>query len=193
MTVSRETERLAAYAAMLRKWNPAINLIAPATVGQIETRHIADALQLARLSQKSAGPWVDLGAGGGLPGLVIAIARPELVVRLIESDQRKAAFLRTAIRELRLENASVVCQRIESADSQNAANISARALAPLPQLMAYVSRHLKPDGQAWLMKGRNWQAEIADARKTWSFDVKAHQSSTDSDAAILEITGIRDV
>ncbi len=193
MTVSRETERLAAYAAMLRKWNPAINLIAPATVGQIETRHIADALQLARLSQKSAGPWVDLGAGGGLPGLVIAIARPELVVRLIESDQRKAAFLRTAIRELRLENASVVCQRIESADPQNAANISARALAPLPQLMAYVSRHLKPDGQAWLMKGRNWQAEIADARKTWSFDVKAHQSSTDSDAAILEITGIRDV
>lgn len=193
MTVSRETERLAAYAAMLRKWNPAINLIAPATVGQIETRHIADALQLARLSQKSAGPWVDLGAGGGLPGLVIAIARPELVVRLIESDQRKAAFLRTAIRELRLENASVVCQRIESADPQNAANISARALAPLPQLMAYVSRHLKPDGQAWLMKGRNWQAEIAGARKTWSFDVKAHQSSTDSDAAILEITGIRDV
>lgn len=193
MTVSRETERLAAYAAMLRKWNPAINLIAPATVGQIETRHIADALQLARLSQKSAGPWVDLGAGGGLPGLIIAIARPELVVRLIESDQRKAAFLRTAIRELRLENASVVCQRIESADPQNAANISARALAPLPQLMAYVSRHLKPDGQAWLMKGRNWQAEIADARKTWSFDVKAHQSSTDSDAAILEITGIRDV
>ncbi len=193
MTVSRETERLAAYAAMLRKWNPAINLIAPATVGQIETRHVADALQLARLSQKSAGPWVDLGAGGGLPGLVIAIARPELVVRLIESDQRKAAFLRTAIRELRLENASVVCQRIESADPQNAANISARALAPLPQLMAYVSRHLKPDGQAWLMKGRNWQAEIADARKTWSFDVKAHQSSTDSDAAILEITGIRDV
>lgn len=193
MNVSRETERLVAYAALLRKWNATINLIAPATAGQIETRHIADALQLARLPQQSTGLWVDLGAGGGLPGLVIAIACPEREVRLIESDQRKAAFLRAAIRELSLENASVICQRIESADSQNAANISARALAPLPQLMAYVDRHLSPDGRAWLMKGRNWQAEIAEARKTWSFDVKAHQSSTDSDAAILEITGIRHV
>lgn len=193
MNVSRETEQLAQYAALLRKWNPTINLIAPATIEEIETRHIADALQLARLAPQSTGIWVDLGAGGGLPGLVVAIARPELAVRLIESDQRKAAFLRTVIRELSLENTSVVCQRIESADPQNAANISARALAPLPQLMAYVSRHLMPDGHAWLMKGRNWQVEIAEARKTWSFDVKAHQSSTDSDAAILEITEIRHV
>jgi 16S rRNA (guanine527-N7)-methyltransferase len=193
MNVSRETERLELFAALLRKWNPAINLIAPGTLNQIESRHIADALQLARLSSAVSGAWIDLGAGGGLPGLVIAIARPELAIRLVESDQRKAAFLRNAIRELALGNAEVLCQRIESADPQNADNISARALAPLPLLMAYVDRHLLPQGKAWLMKGRSWQAEVAEARKIWNFELKAHQSSTDPDAAILEIAGIRHV
>lgn len=192
-SVSRETEQLSAYAALLRKWNPAINLVAAGTLDQIETRHIADALQLARLSTPATGAWADLGAGGGLPGLVIAIARPDISIWLVESDQRKAAFLRNAIRELSLKNAEVLCKRIESADRLNTANISARALAPLPQLMAYVERHLAPQGRAWLMKGRNWQNEVADARKSWDFDVKAHQSSTDPDAAILEITGIRHV
>lgn len=193
MIVSRETERLGAFAGLLRKWNPAINLIAPSTVDQLESRHIADALQLARLAKTTPGLWLDLGSGGGLPGLVLAIAHPQIPVRLLESDQRKAAFLRNAIRELALQNADVICRRIEMADRQDAANISARALAPLPQLMAYVDRHLSPEGTAWLMKGRNWQKEVAEARKAWSFDMKAHQSSTDPDAAILEITGIRHV
>lgn len=193
MSVSRETLLLDTYAALLRKWNPAINLIAPSTVGLIESRHIGDALQLSNLASAKTGSWIDLGSGGGLPGMVVAIARPDLEVRLIESDQRKAAFLRTAVRELALQNTAVINQRIEAADQQNAANISARALAPLPQLMAYVARHLAKDGTAWLMKGRNWQNEIDEARKTWSFEVKAHQSSTDADAAILEITGIRHV
>lgn len=189
--VSRETERLDAYAALLRKWNPAINLIAPKTVDEIEFRHIADARRLTEISSGSRGRWVDLGSGGGLPGVVVAITRPDLNVRLVESDQRKTIFLRNVIRELSLLNVEVLCKRIEALEPQQAMNVSARALAPLPRLMAYVNRHLASDGKAWLMKGRNWQAEVQDARKCWNFDLTAHSSSTEPDAAILEITGIR--
>ncbi|UFM65862.1 16S rRNA (guanine(527)-N(7))-methyltransferase RsmG [Paracoccus sp. MA] len=189
--VSCETERLAAYAALLRKWNPAINLIAPSTLEQIESRHIADCLQLAEIARKSPGGWVDLGSGGGLPGIVLAIMRPDRPLTLVESDQRKAAFLRNAIRELSLTGANVLTGRIEDLDRLDAANISARALAPLPRLMAYVERHLAPSGTAWLMKGRNWQSEVSEARRDWKFDLTTHPSATDPDAAILEITGIR--
>ncbi|MDF3854420.1 16S rRNA (guanine(527)-N(7))-methyltransferase RsmG [Paracoccus sp. P2] len=191
MGVSRETERLAAYVGLLRKWNPAINLIAPSTVEQIETRHIADSLQLAEIAENSPGNWVDLGSGGGFPGVVMAIMRPELQLTMVESDQRKAAFLRNVLRELALPHARVLCKRIEAVDRLDAANISARALAPLPQLMAYVDRHLSASGTAWLMKGRNWQDEVAQARTDWKFELKPHQSTTDPDAAILEITEVR--
>ncbi|RDD71383.1 16S rRNA (guanine(527)-N(7))-methyltransferase RsmG [Paracoccus versutus] len=191
MSVSRETERLTAYAELLRKWNPAINLIAPSTLDQIETRHIADSLQLAEITRNVSGNWVDLGSGGGFPGIVIAIIRPDLELTLVESDQRKAAFLRNVVRELALPRARVICKRIEALDRLDAANISARALAPLPLLMAYVDRHLSASGTAWLMKGRNWQDEVALARTDWKFELKPHQSATDPDAAILEITEIR--
>ena len=191
--VSRETAALADYAAMLRKWNPAINLVSPTTLDEIETRHIADSRALADLASAARGNWVDLGSGGGFPGMVVAICRPDLHVTLVESDRRKASFLRSVIRETALKNATVIAERIESVDQLNAASVSARALASLPQLMAYVQRHLHPDGKAWLMKGRNWQAEVAQAREIWSFDLIAHPSSTDSEAAILEISGINHV
>ncbi|MDK8872493.1 16S rRNA (guanine(527)-N(7))-methyltransferase RsmG [Paracoccus sp. SSJ] len=191
MSVSRETERLATYAGLLRKWNPAINLIAASTIDQIEARHIADSLHLVEIAKNAQGSWVDLGSGGGLPGIVVAIMRPDLELSMVESDQRKAAFLRNAIRELALPHAKVLCKRIEALDRLDAANLSARALAPLPQLMAYVERHLSPSGTAWLMKGRNWQAEVSQAQSDWKFDLKTHQSATDPDAAILEITGLR--
>ena len=191
--VSRETAALANYAAMLRKWNPAINLVSPTTLDELETRHIADSRALAGIASTATGNWIDLGSGGGFPGMVIAICRPDIRVTLIESDQRKASFLRSVIRETGLTNATVIADRIEGVDPLNAANVSARALASLPQLMAYVERHLNMGGKAWLMKGRNWQTEVAEARRDWSFDLKAHPSSTDPDAAILEITGISHV
>ncbi|WP_104493185.1 16S rRNA (guanine(527)-N(7))-methyltransferase RsmG [Paracoccus denitrificans] len=191
MSVSHETERLATYAGLLRKWNPAINLIAASTIDQIEARHIADSLHLVEIAKNAQGSWVDLGSGGGLPGIVVAIMRPDLELSMVESDQRKGAFLRNAIRELALPHAKVLCKRIEALDRLDAANLSARALAPLPQLMAYVERHLSPSGTAWLMKGRNWQAEVSQAQSDWKFDLKTHQSATDPDAAILEITGLR--
>lgn len=191
MTVSRGTAALQDYAALLRKWNPAINLIAPSTVADIETRHIADSAQLADLSAAASGPWVDIGSGGGLPGVVMAALRPDLPVTLIESDKRKCSFLRTCARELQLQNLSVVNMRIEQAPASRAANLSARALAPMPLLMSYVVRHLDPSGTAWLMKGRNWQSEVDEARKDWHFDLVAHPSLTDPEAVILELAGIR--
>ncbi|MTH35424.1 16S rRNA (guanine(527)-N(7))-methyltransferase RsmG [Paracoccus limosus] len=191
MSVSRETEALQHYAALLRKWNPAINLIAPSTVSDLETRHIADSRQLADVSAKANGRWVDIGSGGGLPGLVLAIMRPDLPVSLLESDKRKCSFLRNSVRELGLHNVTVIAERIEQASPLLAANLSARALAPLPLLMSYVARHIDPAGTAWLMKGRNWQSEVDEARRAWSFDMISHPSLTDPDAVILELTGIR--
>lgn len=191
--VSRETQLLSGYGDLIRKWNPAINLVAPSTLDQLETRHIADCRQLADVSQGTGGSWVDIGSGAGLPGLVMAILRPDIAVALIESDKRKSAFLRNCIRELGLENARVVNDRIEAVTRLDAANLSARALAPLPALMQYVHMHLRPSGTAWLMKGRNWKAEVEDAKVNWKFDLTAHQSETDPDAAILEITGIEHV
>lgn len=192
MIVSRETTSgLEGYASLIRKWNPRINLVAASTLDELEQRHIQDCLQLVTISQDVQTNWLDMGSGGGLPGLVVAISRPDLAVTLLESDQRKATFLRTVIRELSLKNSTVVADRIEGAAPLSRQNISARALAPLPLLMSYVHRHLAPAGTAWLMKGRRWQAEVDEARKTWKFDLTAHQSNTDSDAAILEITGIR--
>lgn len=191
MIVSRETSLLSQYAALLRKWNPAINLIAPSTLSDIEGRHIADSAQLANLAQGTAGDWADLGSGGGLPGLVIAIQCPTKQVTLVESDGRKCSFLRTSVRELGLDNVRICNSRIEAADRLNVASVSARALAPLPLLLSYASRHLAPAGTAWLMKGRNWRSEIDEAATDWRFDYVAHPSKTDPDAAILEITGLR--
>ena len=190
MSASREA-KLAQFAELLRKWNPAINLVARATLKDLEHRHIQDSVQLANLAAPPQGDWLDLGSGGGLPGIVIAVFHSETSVRLIDSDKRKVAFLKTVIRELSLSNCTAEAQRIEDFPPAGAATISVRALAPLDRLMAYLHRHLASNGTAWLMKGRNWQSELDHARKTWRFDVQAHPSLTDDGAAILQVENVR--
>ena len=194
MIVSRETmERLQVYGDLLTRWNPRINLVAPSTLSNLATRHFEDCLQVAALAGSKSGRWVDLGSGGGLPGLVLAMANtdPEVTFTLVESDQRKAAFLRTVIRETALTNVTVLSKRIESLPSLSATYVSARALAPLRQLMAYLALHLAPSGKAFLMKGLQWKDEVEDARKDWNFDYIAHPSRTQEGAAILEVSGVR--
>lgn len=190
MIVSRETQQLELYTTMIRKWNSIINLVSAASLDEIESRHLADSRQLVDLSLATSGSWLDLGSGGGLPGLVVAILRPDLKVSLVESDKRKSTFLRSVRRDLSLTNLSVHDERIELLSPQLARNISARALAPLSLLLSYVERHLDPQGTAWLMKGRSWRTEVEEAKKSWYFNLVTHKSSTDPDAAILEITGI---
>lgn len=193
MTVSRETrDRINHFHALVVKWNPKINLVASSTLEDFTTRHVEDCLQLAELAKADSGDWVDMGSGGGFPGIVVAIAAADtsLKITLMESDLRKTAFLRTAARELGLGNVQVVAERIEISAPSLADHISARALAPLPKLLGMVHRHLKPSGTAWLMKGRSWREECEQASAIWQFDSTAFPSRTDPEAAILKITGV---
>jgi 16S rRNA (guanine527-N7)-methyltransferase len=192
--VSRETyERLEEFSALVRKWTAKINLIAPVTVDQIWTRHIEDSAMIYGLVDHPASKWTDIGSGGGFPGIVIAILAkedaPNTQFALIESDQRKATFLRTAIRNFDL-NASVLSERIEAAPKQGADIVSARALASLSGMMPLLQRHLSETGFALLHKGRRYQQEIAQARQNWSFDLEEYPSFTDPDARLLKIKGI---
>lgn len=193
--VSRETyERLNAYKELLIRWNAKINLVAPSTIQHIWQRHIEDCLQIARLAKPERGVWADLGSGGGLPGIVVAVAVADMPITftLVESDKRKAAFLRTAIRNLALKNVSIINDRIESVSPLNADIVSARALAPLPKLLSYVKPHLAPTGRAWLMKGARWEDEISNAKRIWAFNYQAFPSKSEPEAAILQVDGIRD-
>ena len=137
--VSRETEdRLRAYAALIEKWTPKINLISRSTIPEIWARHILDSVQIVQLAPENWGSWTDLGSGGGLPGCVAAILAPENAhVTLVESDQRKVAFLRTVQRELDLPM-TVLAERIEDADVAPADVVSARALAALTRALGLV-------------------------------------------------------
>ncbi|WP_323763796.1 16S rRNA (guanine(527)-N(7))-methyltransferase RsmG [Marinovum sp.] len=191
LNVSRETfERLEHYVALLRKWSPKINLVSRATLDDVWDRHIRDSLQVFDAAEGLAGPWLDLGTGGGLPGLVVALLqKQEFSVTLIESDQRKAAFLRTVLRETETQ-AKVIADRIEATPPQAAAILSARALAPLPQLLTFVDRHLAPGGTALLLKGITWENELTEAQKSFSFHWDAIRSCTQEGAVILRIREI---
>lgn len=190
--VSRETlDMLEIYAELLKSWNRKINLVSPKTLDNLWTRHFLDSAQVFSHS----GPvshWVDLGSGGGFPGAVVALlAGPEQKTTLIESDQRKAAFLRNLARET--SGFEVIAARIEEVVPQEADCVSSRALAPLPELLSYVTRHLKPTGRALLPKGRNARAEMDQALEHWRFDCETYPSETDPEAVILSLGEIERV
>ena len=194
--VSRETlDRLEQLESRLRKWNPAINLVSKASLENAWMRHIVDSAQLYSLGNRN-GPWLDIGSGGGFPGLVIACIAEgqgeDFPVTLIESDQRKATFLRQTAIEL-APNTRVLAQRIESAEPQQAATLSARALADLRTLLAFADRHLATDGIALFPKGATWQQEVEEARKDWHFDLVVHPSATDPAGAILAVKALSHV
>ncbi|MFT4149243.1 MAG: 16S rRNA (guanine(527)-N(7))-methyltransferase RsmG [Paracoccaceae bacterium] len=193
--VSRETrDRLERFAALLLKWNEKINLIGKSTVAQIWDRHIHDSLQIAQIAIGSNPKvWADLGSGGGFPGLVAAIALQgagsETVFHLVESDQRKAAFLREAARQLETDIV-VHASRIEETEPLTASVVSARALAPLRHLCDLSARHLSSGGIAVFPKGASWRSEVEEARTAWAFDLDVHASVTDPQAAILVLRGL---
>lgn len=193
--VSRETmERLQHFEQLLKKWNKSINLVSASTIDDIWNRHILDSAQIVRLAPETTASWVDLGSGGGLPGIVVATilseTSPSTEVTLIEADIRKSTFLRSAIRELGLAT-KVISERIEEARPMSAKIVSARALAPLRPLLGYVERHISSDGIALLQKGQNAAAEIQDAQTDWIFDCTSHTSITNNSASILEIKGLK--
>ncbi len=196
LVVSRETEgSLRQLEALLSKWNPAINLVSKSTMPTAWSRHILDSAQLFAL----AGPfrkWADLGSGGGFPGLVIAILGRELQpaarLTLIESDQRKATFLRQAAREIGVD-VIVRSERIENAEPAGADVVSARALAPLDVLCGLALRHLAEGGVALFPKGVTWEDEVAAARKSWNFECSARPSVVDESSVVLVMKAINHV
>tara|TARA_R110002073_G_scaffold125585_2_gene270154 strand:- start:122 stop:754 length:633 start_codon:yes stop_codon:yes gene_type:complete len=194
LRVSRETmDKLRAFEQLVKKWTKGINLVSKATVDHLWERHIIDSAQIYTIAPSIWQRWADLGSGGGFPGIVIAVIaqekNPQAQVVLVESDQRKAAFLRTAARELDLPS-QVICSRIEAIEQLNADVVSARALADLSQLLSLSVRHLRPQGCAIFPKGARATDEIAIARLDWHFALEEIQSITEQQARILKIEGI---
>lgn len=191
--VSRETfERLLRLDIQFRQWATRINLAAPSTLEDLWERHILDSAQLIRLAP-TALRWLDLGSGGGFPGLVMAILMRErrgATVDLIESNRKKAAFLRTAITSAGAFGHVHSC-RIEHAIVDNPEIVTARALAPLPLLLEISSRWLTSGAKALYHKGRGYRGELEESRPVWRFDLIEHASTVSPDGVILEISGLQ--
>ncbi len=189
--VSRETcQRLEAYIALLTRWNARINLVSPATIKTVWTRHIADSAQLFDLAPESASSWLDLGSGAGLPGLPVAALAaekaPDLHVTLVESDTRKAAFLATAAREMDLD-VTVEPHRIEALTPRRYDVVSARALAPLGRLCGLAHR-FSGRGTVFLFpKGARVDSELTAATAGWHIRAERIASRTDPEATVLRI------
>lgn len=194
-SVSRETvERLEAFDALFRKWSTAINLASPSTLGDLWHRHILDSAQLYPLAN-GAKKWLDLGSGGGFPGIVLAALMKETQgasIDLVESAGKKAAFLRTAAGHLAVP-ARIHAARIESVwpiiDTPEV--ITARALASLTDLFALAEPWLTRNATALFQKGRDYQREIDESRDAWSFDLIEYPSSIDKASVILQISNLR--
>jgi 16S rRNA (guanine527-N7)-methyltransferase len=192
-SVLREVEaELETYERMLREWNKRINLVSASTLDQVWTRHFADSAQIHE-SLPDISRWADLGSGAGFPGMVLALLlkrRPEASVNLIESDQRKAAFLRAVSRETEAP-ATVICGRIESELSKFEGwveGISARALAPMPQLLDWSQGLLLKNATGAFLKSENWRDELTGAKREDSFSFAEEASRTHPSGRIVIVT-----
>lgn len=195
--VSRETfDRLSTYVDLLRSWQQRINLIADSTLGDIWRRHILDSAQLLPLAPLSARKWIDLGSGAGLPGVVLAILLAERgggSVTLIEANQKKSAFLTEAIRVTGAP-ATVLNKRIEAALSgpnRIACDVvTARALASLTDLLRLASPLLMAGAEGLFLKGRDVDAELTEAAKSWNMDMGLLPSQTDPNGRIVRVRAL---
>jgi 16S rRNA (guanine527-N7)-methyltransferase len=197
LDVSRETmDRFKTYADLLAKWNPKINLVSKSSLGDLWSRHMADSAQIFEHRPPNVTRWIDIGSGGGFPGLVIAIRafekQPDLKVTLVESDTRKCAFLRTVVRETGID-ANVVADRIENVVNQKFDVLSARALASLDVLCGYAEQLLSDEGTALLLKGETWNTEMSQAEKRYDFECETFPSNTQENGVILKLRNIRHV
>jgi 16S rRNA (guanine527-N7)-methyltransferase len=190
LRVPRETlDRLQAYLDLLARWQQRINLVGPATLADPWRRHVVDCGQLWRFWPDWARTLVDLGSGAGLPGLVLAVLGVP-TTHLVESDRRKAAFLREAARACGAP-ATVHAARIKDLPPLGADVVTARALAPLPELLALAESQLRPGAVCLFPKGRAAKSELTLARETWKMAVDRRASLSDPDGQVLIISEIR--
>ncbi|MDQ2065178.1 16S rRNA (guanine(527)-N(7))-methyltransferase RsmG [Xinfangfangia sp. CPCC 101601] len=188
-------EKLRLFQSLVEKWNPRINLVAKSTLPELWTRHIEDSAFLC-LHAKPGKVWADFGSGGGFPGLVVAVwlqdRGAETQVVLVESDLRKATFLREAARQMGL-SLQVHSERIETLQALGADTISARALASLDALCGLAAPHLAPEGQCLFPKGERFSEEIDAARLGWQFDLEAPENPGHKGSALLVLRNLRRV
>jgi 16S rRNA (guanine527-N7)-methyltransferase len=208
--VSRETEaRLDRYVDLLRQWQAKTNLVAPSTLPTLWTRHISDSLQLLALAPSAKTPsaktrsaktrsakiWADLGSGGGFPGIVLACALaeiPDTMVHLVERNAKKAAFLREA---LRVTNSRGTVHLADIGDSVDRITgpvdcVTARAVAPLHQLIGFAEPLVREGAKALFLKGRDVEAELTEATKYWNIKPHLHPSRTGGQGWIVELDQI---
>ena len=183
--------RLDAYAALLARWQKRINLVGASTLQDVWSRHFLDSAQLYRYLPSSAETLTDIGSGGGFPGLILAVlltSKGRPTVTLVESNSRKAAFLREAARICKVR-AEILNARIENADLIPADVVTARACAPLSKLLPLVHRSMRPNGVALLLKGAHWRNELTAANKEWRIQMEEIPSLTNSSGVVLKLEG----
>lgn len=195
--VSRETvAALLDYQKLIQKWTNRINLVSRSTLPDLWSRHFADSAQLLALAPPDARSWADLGSGGGLPGLVVAIlareTRPGLHVTLIESDQRKAVFLRHAAQATGTA-CTIRNDRAEALAGETHDIVSARALAPLDRLLALAEPLLAPGGRCLFPKGASYRSELTEAARHWHTATEVVPSITDPESCILVVQEVKRV
>lgn len=193
--VSRETlEDLQTYANLLKRWNIAINLVSKHDTETLWDRHFVDSAQLYELAQENFTTWVDLGSGGGFPGIVCAVMakhqNSDATFTLVESDKRKAVFLKEVSRTLGV-NVDVRNERIQTVVLNAPSVISARALASLDSLFTYAHRLCGEQTVLLFPKGRSYVNELTHARNSWHMECECVPSRTDPEGAILRITGLQ--
>jgi 16S rRNA (guanine527-N7)-methyltransferase len=187
----QDEEKLKHYQSLLLKWQAKINLISPETISHSWERHYEDSLQISPLISTNATV-VDMGSGAGFPGMVLAIARPDLTVSLIESDKKKCSFLKTVSRETETD-VSIFNQRIDQCTDQLSPDIvTARALAPLIELFNYCRPWIVKNKNIKLifLKGRQYQQELDTLNNKYSFDVQSLPSKTSPDGVVLIFSNI---
>lgn len=194
--VSRETfERLREFENLFLKWNRRINLSAQSTLDDIWTRHILDSAQLARIAPVEKD-WLDLGSGGGFPGLVMAFLLVDRggSIALVESNRKKAAFLQTAVGRFGLP-ARVVARRISDCHTLvfKPQIVTARALAPLPALLDLAAPWLIAGARGLFHKGRDYRSEVEESAQRWSFDLVEYESMTDPQGVVLDLCQLRPI
>jgi 16S rRNA (guanine527-N7)-methyltransferase len=195
--VSRETvERLTIYANLLRRWQKTINLVAPSTLDDVWHRLFADSALLWADRPADARNWLDLGSGAGFPGLVLAILGVGGNSRhvLVESDSRKAAFLREVARETGVA-VDIMCMRVENPGTRAKIGpidcVTARALAPLPRLLELAAPYFEFSTLGLFPKGREVAAEIEEAARTWQFAYELKPSITEENARVLLLKALK--
>ncbi len=186
--VPRETEeRLTLYLGALLQWNKKINLIGDTTLTNSRDRHLADSLQLLAYLEQGNKSLIDIGSGGGLPAVPIAIARPDITVYSLESDQRKVAFLTYIKSTLNLGNFHPIAQRIELWHHEPVDYLTARACASLEKLIDYAHPFMHTSSRCLFLKGRQYQKEVEAASASWEWNLSIHSSQVNDAGVILDI------